>query len=283
MNRRQFISTTAALAGATISTTCNRAMEAERGVRRIDRLGIQLYTVRDRMHDDVPGTLGDMAAIGYDEVEFAGYYGYAASDIRSMLTAEGLSSPSAHIDLLDLTDSLPQVLDAATAIGHDYIILPWLADNERMTLDDYRLLADQCNTIGEQCQRAGLQFAYHHHDFELAIVDGERPLDILLGSVDAALMKLEIDFFWCVKAGIDPLDLMQRYQGRVKLCHVKDMDSEGQMVNPGEGTIDFALLFAASSKAGIEHFFVEHDEPADPLSTAEIGFDHVTGLTYTEQ
>ena len=202
MDRRQFLqNTVGALAGASLISSCTSSSSNVNGLK-LDRIGLQLYTVRDLMHEDVPGTLRQIAELGYDEVEFAGYYGYESADLRSMLDDLGLTAPSCHRDLLDLNGDLNEVIDTSQALGHEYVVLPWLQEQERQTIDDYRRLAESCNHIGETLAGAGIAFAYHHHDFELIPIDGEIPLYVLMDEVEPSAMKFQIDTFWTVKAGI---------------------------------------------------------------------------------
>ena len=228
--------------------------------------GLQLYTVRSLMEQDVEGTLRTLAGIGYQEVEFAGYFNRTPAALRATLDAAGLRAPSAHIPLDALRASLPGVLAAAAALGHQYVVCPYTVDADR-TADGYRRLAAEFTRIGQACRARGVQFAYHNHDFEFADLGGGRTgYDILLAESDPQLVQMELDLYWATKAGRDPVALFAANPGRFPLCHVKDLrDPRGTqaMAPVGEGTIDFARIFAAGGGAGLRHFFVEHDNAAD--------------------
>ena len=159
-------------------------------------------------------------------------------------------------------------------------MLAWLAPPDRQTLDQYRTHAELCNRFGEQCREAGIQFAYHNHEFEFEALEGKLPMDLLLSEVDPGLMKIELDLYWIRVAGGDPIDFFRQNPGRIELCHVKDMGSGGGMTDPGSGIIDFAATFAESELAGLRHFFVERDDAPDPLATAASAYGHLSALEF---
>ena len=152
----------------------------------------------------------------------------------------------------------------------------------RSSLDDYRRLAEELNRIGEKVRAAGMQLGYHNHDFELVRIGGTVPLDVMLERTDPALVALELDLYWATKAGADPLTYFSRYPGRVQLVHVKDSAGapEHRMVDVGQGTIDFATIFARGEPAGIRHAFVEHDDPANPIETLRVSYQHLAQLRW---
>lgn len=280
IDRRNFLklSAGAALGGAWVLE--RGVARAAAGGRGLDRIGLQLYTVRGLMAEDLVGTLESVAAVGYDEVEFAGYFDHAPSEVREHLERLDLAAPAAHLPKQAFAERLDEILEAATAIGHRYLILPWLAPEERQTLEQYAQLAAFANRVGATCREAGLAFGYHNHDFELQPIGGKVPLDLLLEETDPELVTFEIDLFWVAEGGGDPLDYFERYPGRFRLCHVKDRTSDGTMVDVGAGTIDFASIFAAAETAGLEHYFVEHDEPADPIASVTTSYRYLDSLTF---
>lgn len=235
--------------------------------RRLDRIGLQLYTVRDLMQADVARTLERVAEIGYLEVEFAGYFGAAPRRIRELLDGLGLASPSTHLSLRELGPELPRTLELAEAIGHRYLVVPSLDETDRRTLDDFRRVAAALNRAGEAARVRGLQVGYHNHDFELAPIEGIRPYDVLLRETDPALVSFEMDFYWMASGGADPLAYFDRHPGRFHLCHLKDMDPAGDMADVGAGRLDFGALLRRRDEAGLRHFYVEHDHPRDPLGS----------------
>lgn len=254
--------------------------EAATKKRRLQNVGIQLYTVRDQMAVDVPRTLQRLAEIGYREVEFAGYFDHTPAEIRALLDDTGLLSPSAHTLLQPMRDTPEELIESALTVGHEYIVLGWLHPDERTSLDDYRQHAELINVFTEQCHSAGLKFAYHNHDFEFESMDGIRPMDLLLAETDPSRMWVELDLYWINKAGADPFAYFEKHPGRFPLCHVKDMDDDGSMADVGSGTIDFVALFAASELAGFQHYYVERDDATDTLASAANSFFAVSGLEF---
>jgi sugar phosphate isomerase/epimerase len=164
--------------------------------------------------------------------------------------------------------------------GHSYVLLAWLPPEDRSSLAQYRDLAALCNEVGKTCTSAGLQFAYHNHDFEFRTIDGQVPFDVLLNETDPDHVEFEIDLYWITKGGRDPLDYFQAHPGRFTLCHVKDMAEGGAMADVGSGQIDFAAIFARSEQAGLRYFFVEHDEPPDPLASIDSSFNYLKTLRF---
>ena len=278
MKRRELLKGMAAMSMGSLLASCGE--EAATKKRRLQNVGIQLYTVRDQMAIDVPGTLQSLAEIGYREVEFAGYFDHTPAEIRTLLDDIGLLSPSAHTLLQPMRDTPEELIESTLAAGHDYVVLGWLHPEERTSLDDYRKHADLINRFADQCQAAGLKFAYHNHDFEFESMDGIRPMDLLLAESDPQLVQMELDFYWINKAGADPFAYFAKHPGRFPLCHVKDMAEDGSMADVGSGTIDFSALFAASELAGIQHYYVERDDAADPLASAANSFSVVSRLEF---
>jgi sugar phosphate isomerase/epimerase len=276
--RRSFLSRCGA---ALVGAACSRAGNAPPD-RRLERIGVQLYTVRRILANDFEGTLSRIAGIGYREVEFAGYHGNSPSEVRAVLNRLGLAAPSSHVPIEAFRQDADGAIAAATQVGHRYLIVPWLNPDQRRSLDDYRRLAEELNRFGEKVRAAGMQLGYHNHDFELIAMEGSMPLDILIERTDPSLLVLELDLYWVTMAGSDPLTYLSRNPGRVHLVHVKDSAGapEHRMVDVGQGTIDFARIFARREQAGIRHFFVEHDDPADPLATLRRSYEHLAQLRW---
>ncbi|MFB6098889.1 MAG: sugar phosphate isomerase/epimerase family protein, partial [Salinibacter sp.] len=164
----------------------------------------------------------------------------------------------------------------AQAIGHEYIVCPYLAEDERASLDAYRRRAEEFSAFGQRCSEAGLQFAYHNHSFEFVEREGTRPYDVLLQETDPAHVKMELDLYWIIEAGPDPLTYIKQNPARYPLCHVKDRGPDGRMVSVGNGTIDFAALFRA---ADFQHYFVEHDNPENPMRSIKTSYQTLQNLT----
>lgn len=283
MNRRLFINrlTLAAAGGLCLADSNARARAA--GGRKLSRIGMQLYTVRRELEKDFGGTLQKVAALGYREVEFAGYFGHGAEEVKTTLKRLKLDAPAAHVQLSELRGDLRPAIEAAHVIGHRYLLLAWMAPEERKTLDQYRRLADLCNETGARLKREGIQFAYHNHDFEFTPLEGRVPYDLLLERTDPNTVKLEMDLYWTIKGGAQPVEYFERYPGRFHLLHVKDMDSTPRrfFADVGRGVIDFKPIFAQSRTAGVRHYFVENDEPAgSPFDSLRVSFDYLRQLEY---
>ena len=248
--------------------------------RKLDRIGLQLYTVRHQMEKDLEGTIARVAATGYREVEFAGYFGKSPRDVRALLDHHGLSSPSSHVSLAP--DQWRAALDAAPVVGHRYLVIAWIPAEERRTLDDYKRWAERLNRAATEAKAAGLQFAYHNHDFEFGPLDGKLPYDVLLTETDPKLVQLEMDLYWIVKGGQDPLAYFARWPGRFPMVHVKDSAGppDHKMAAVGGGKIDFRKIFAQSDQAGIRHYFVEHDNPDDPFASIRASYDYLQRLEF---
>lgn len=272
VSRRAFLQATAAAGSAALLPRPSHGALRP----RLERIGIQLYTLRSEMRNGVERTLSRVAAIGYREVEFAGYFDHGPAEIRGMLERTGLAAPAAHVGFPDPADAWRRALDAAAAIGHAYVVTPWIPPEWRAR--GYGAVAELFNQAGAAARERGLGFAYHNHDFEFAPMGDRTPFAILLDESDPALVAFELDLFWVTKAGGDPLDLFARHPARFPMVHVKDMGPDGAMVDVGDGRIDFAAIFARRAEAGIRHYFVEHDQPAAPFETARRSFAYLRAL-----
>src|SRR5437867_11424513 len=249
-------------------------------LRKLDRIGLQLYTVRHQMEKDFEGTIARVAATGYREVEFAGYFGRTPRDVRALLDHHGLSAPSSHVSLAP--EQWRGALDAAPIVGHRYLVIAWIPPEERRTLDDYKRAAERLSRAATEARAAGLQFAYHNHDLELAPLDRKLPYDVLLAETDPKLVQLEVDLYWIVKGGQDPLAYFARWPGRFPLVHAKDSAGPPahRMVDVGAGIIPWHAIFARREQAGIRHCFVEHDQPPDPLASVRASYAYLRQLEF---
>src|SRR6266568_4771825 len=244
--RRNFIATLGVAALGIASRDAMAASEILAPRRKLKRIGLQLYTVRDLMKTDLPGTLSKVAAIGYKEVEFAGYFGRSPAQIRALLKQNGLTSPSSHIGLDTLEKDSVRAFADAKAIGHEWVTMPYIPEERRKTADDWNRIIALLNQLGPQAKAAGLRLAYHNHDFENSPVNGVRPLDMMLDKTDPSLVDFEIDLYWVVFGGGDPLDFFNRHPKRFAMVHVKDSAGppDNKMVDVGSGKIDFRTIFA---------------------------------------
>jgi sugar phosphate isomerase/epimerase len=270
MKRREFLELAAlGMIGALASP--------QREALRLTRIGLQLYTVRKLMEASVPLTLEQVSKVGYQEVEFAGYFGNYPAQLRRWLDDFGLTAPAAHLPLQE--KKLEDLMDAAAELGHRYLVLASLPPAQRLTLDGYRRAAAVLNRAGEQARKRGLAVAYHNHDFEFRDRGGIVPYDVLLAETDPELVWLEVDFYWMAKAGRDPLRYFAAHSGRFRLCHLKDIDERGSITEVGRGRLDFPALLRRRDQAGLRHFFVEHDHPREPLESIRESYRHVRSLS----
>lgn len=258
------------------------------------KIGLQLYTLRDDLSKDLEGTLKKVAAIGYKEVETFGYtdgkfFGKTVKEFKSILNGLGLNPVSGHygagISSPDRKGSLSndwkRAVDDSAELGQKYIMCAYLTPDERKSIDDYKKYAVLFNKSGEICKAAGIQFGYHNHDFEFQKLDGQLPYDIITKDTDASLVKLELDLYWAVRAGLDPVTLFKQHPGRFPLWHVKDMEKgPGKaFAEVGTGAIDFAKIFAARKTAGMTHFFVEQDVcKRPPLEAIAISYGNLVKM-----
>lgn len=240
--------------------------------------GLQLYTLRDLMSQSVADTLKLVAGVGYTQLEFAGYFDQTPKQIKHIMDNEGLNAPSGHVPLEVMQQNLDLVIEQAQIMGHKFIVLPYLTDEQRKTIDQYKALAAFLNKAGEKIQAAGMQLTYHNHDFEFFKLSGEVPYDVLLNETDTKLLQMELDLYWVVKAGLNPLDLFARDPGRFPLWHVKDMDKTGGFADVGKGVIDFKPMFAKANQAGLKHAFVERDQTDNRIETIRQGFSALSTL-----
>ena len=293
LTRRSFLGQVGA--GVAVAAAASSRLFAQEG--RIVRLGMQLYTVRDAMAKDFEGTLAKVAALGYKEVEFAGYFNKTPKEVKAILDKNGLTSPSTHIGYDMLGDKFAQVIEDSKIIGHQFIVNPWIDDAIRNEPGAWGRAAQAFNRAGEQAQKAGLQFAYHNHHFEFVPVDGERPLDLILRTCDPKLVKIELDLCWASAAGQDPVAWFQKYPGRFPMVHVKGLkkipagaaswtvapnikELLPDVTDVGPGPIDWARIFSHAKEAGIEHYFVEHDQPAAPFESLAASAKYLNDLRF---
>ena len=248
---------------------------------QLTRIGIQLYTVRRDLARDVEGTLAKVAAIGFKEVEFAGFPAGTAVSLRAMLSRHRLTVVSNHVALQSLRADWDRTLDEAAAIGQRYIVVAYLQPDERRTIDDWKRLAALFNRAGETSRARKIQFAYHNHDFEFVPMTGAIGFDVLLAETDPKLVQFEMDLYWITKAGKDPLAYFAKWPGRFPLLHIKDMAPDGGFADLGTGTIDFARSFRRASQGGVKHYFYEQDvTPGSPFDSAKVGYEYLKSLRF---
>jgi len=273
--RRRFLrSSTILAAGAGLPLT------ALAQSRRVENVGLQLYTLRNEMSRDFDGTLARVAELGFKEMEFAGYFGRSPAQVRQTLDQNGMSSPAAHIQLQALQDDLEGEVERAAILGQKYIVVPILPESQR-SIADYQRTANYLNVAGEMCKQFGIKMGYHNHNFEFVMTDGRLPYDVLLEETEVDLVDMELDLYWIRNAGVDPIPYFEKHPGRFTMLHVKDMDEFGRMAVVGRGEINFVEIFGYADTAGFKHFFVEHDRPGrDGLASIAESIYTVRNIVY---
>lgn len=279
-------------------------------------IGLQLYTVGKEMDDDPTGTLKQVAAAGYKEVEMSPMAKISAKDLRKAMDHVGLKSPAGHYMLPDLLTNLQQKIDEAKELGQEYMVItvPWVADPSRfksdpsegqmgfflaiirgLTLDDWKWNAEQFNEVGAHVKAAGLQLGYHNHNFEFKPFGGVTGYDEFIRLTDPNLVKLELDCGWALVAGKDPVSYLAKYPDRYRLLHIKDfkrgftprttlLDKDPGAPVPtelGRGVIDYAPIFKAAQNGKIRAYFVEQEPPFVEMTALEaikVDYDYLRKL-----
>lgn len=284
-SRRTFLKHTGLLAAAvavTPSFACTPVAKKP--------IGLQLYSLRDIIKNDIKGIIAKVAAIGYKEVETYsytakdGFWGLDAKAFAALLKQHGMTSPSGHFGMDDFmsgngTDDLKSYIEAANILGSEYVTVPWLGAKIRQNADDYKKIAAKLNEAGTLCKASGLRLAYHNHDFEFAKIGDTTGYNIMLNETDKKLVDFELDLYWAVRSGNDPLALFKAHPGRFTMWHIKDMDKAKNSVNTeiGQGAVDFKSIFKGAKQAGVKHYFVEHEfnYKPDELGSIKTSFDYV--------
>lgn len=249
---------------------------------QIPAVGLQLYTVRALFQKDPVATLGQVARIGYREVEFGG--GYDAMDhalLRRTMDRLGLRAPSVHIGYDALLGQFERSVTMAKTLGADTVVLPYMTDQHR-TEAGWKAALPNIARFGAELKKAGLGFAYHNHDFEFTVKPGGKSLfDRLIEETDPSLVQVELDLYWAAHAGEDVAGLIERLNRRIYAYHVKDMRADRSMTAVGQGKTDFAALFRLKGSAGVRHFYVENDEaPAPYLPDITTSFKTLRALRF---
>ncbi|MBK0381009.1 sugar phosphate isomerase/epimerase family protein [Mucilaginibacter segetis] len=234
--------------------------------------GLQLYSLRDQLPKDVKGVIAKIAQAGYKEVETFGYskqngfWGLDAKAFSNLLKANGLKTPSGHYGLDQYfgsgkMDDFDSYIDAALATGQTYIVVPSLNHNFIKTAEDFKTIAGKLNAAAEICKKHGLKLGYHNHNFEWKEVGGTTFYDTVLNNTDPKLVNMEMDIYWVVRAGQDPVAIFEKHPGRFAMVHIKDMDKTNHNLNTeiGSGTIDFKTILSKAKLAGIKHYIVEQE------------------------
>ncbi len=285
--RREFLRGTGAAMAAATMMNARSLLASPFGLP----IGLQLYSVRELLPKDYAGTLKKVAALGYTEVEAAGFYQHPADEVKADLQAARLRCVSGHYPSSELHARLDEILAFHTVIGAEYIICSSpghkdAAAKGALTIDDWRWNADEFNSFGKKVKAAGMRFGYHNHVAEFEKLDGVVPYDELLQHTDPALVTMEMDCGWVVVGGGDPVAYLKKFPTRISMLHVKDFkpkeagEEHPKAAELGRGTIDYRPIFAATAKGQIKHCFVEQEAfNLSPMESLKVDADYMKALT----
>jgi len=245
-------------------------------------LALQLYTIRDAMKADVPGSLKKVSDTGFKYLELAGYsdgkfYGYEPVEFKKLVNDLGMEILSSHtqVEAAGITlDNAKKMAEDHAKLGVKYCLQPWIVEEERNSIAKYQKMCADWNKVGGIMKQNGIQFGYHNHNFEFATVEGKIPyIDVFMVELDKDLVTMELDLFWTTKAGQNPVDLFKKYPGRFQLFHMKDMYTKEapffttngvkDFAPVGEGVINFKEILASRELAGNKYLVVEQDQSRD--------------------
>ncbi len=249
--------------GAAALWTADRAEAA----RRVP-IGLQLYSVRGECEKDLPRTLHSVAEMGYEAVEFAGYYGRPASELRSLLDANGLRCCGTHTGLDTLEgDAFARTVEFNRALGNAFLIVPWIPEERRRTAQEWTRLAALFDHLADQAAPHGMRVGYHNHDFEFRPLEGRTPWDLFFGGTKPSVV-MQVDVGTCIAGGGDPLGVLKRYPGRAATIHVKEHSKAKPEAVVGEGDVAWKPIFEACEAGGTEWYIVEYEHEGQPALPA---------------
>lgn len=241
-------------------------------------IALQLYTLREECEKDFAGTLKKVAALGFDGVEFAGYGGLTAKEVRALIDVLGLRAAASHVPLEPLENNLYQVIEEQKILGSNYIVCPYLMPDRR-SKDDYKALIAFLNHAGKICRREGITLCYHNHDFELErLSNGRTYLDAIFDKTNSHNLQAELDVYWLTKAGENPIEWIERYKNRIPLIHLKDMTTDGEQffAELGTGGVDIAAILQKGEESGVQWWVVEQDvSRRTPFESIEISMNYL--------
>ncbi|HEY0656524.1 MAG TPA: sugar phosphate isomerase/epimerase [Chryseosolibacter sp.] len=303
MKRREFIQSSGALAASSFFITSPFA----RDLSALKNIGIQLFSLPKLLESDFAKAIQILSVMGYKEIELfgpfpfsaesakkswaqvtpslgfsgSGYFGLGVNEVRDIMKKHGMTIPSVHTDYDTLQQNMEGLAQASSVLGFEYVCLPAIPAQKRKTLDDYKRVADDFNSIGESAKKHNLKFAYHNHGYGFRPIDGTVPITMLLEMTDPNTVLLEMDVYWTTAGGADPVEYLKKYAGRYHLMHVKDMKEKKTfsgdggdpqqwielfpyMTTAGSGVLDLKAIITQGQASGVKHFFVEQDMVASP-------------------
>ena len=285
MKRREFLQTTGfAASGIFLSSYLPSCKSASVSKEVRDNFGLQLYTLRDVLPDDPKGVLKQVASYGYKQIEsyehskLGIFWGMKNTEFKTLMNDLGMKIVSSHCDI---NKDFERKAAEAAEIGMHYLLCPYLGPQKK--IDDFKKFAETFNQKGEICKKNGIRFGYHNHDYGFVRLEGQYPQDVLMQNTDKNLVDFEMDIYWVVTAGQDPIAWIDKYPGRFKLCHIKDRkkgatpSQRDVSVELGTGSIDFKKILIEADKKGMNYYFVEQEayENTTPLAAAKADADYL--------
>lgn len=313
MKRRRFLQYSALTASAMMLPRLSDAQP-----KLLNNIGIGLFSLPKMLEKDFRGAMSMLSKMGYTEIEMygpypfsvpaaqarwnsvtpalgfsgSGYFGLSVNEVKSILKENKISVPSIHTDLGTLREAMPKLGEAASQLGFEYVVLPAIPDDERKTLDDYKRLADDFNKMGAEAKKNNVKFAYHNHGYGFSEKEGKIPFHVLAENTDPNVVFLQMDLFWTIAGGADPVALFDKYPKRYVSMHVKDMKAKktfsgdggdsGQwielfpnMTTAGNGVLDLKTILTKAKASGVKHFFVEQDMVAEPEVALKKSIDYL--------
>lgn len=273
---------------------------------KLEEFGLQLSTITPLMMSDFEGTLAEVAAVGYRQVEFSalGFLGRTATHVAEQLKLNGLQAPvgritpklpadamqrsSAELAVLfrersraeHLVENVAHALEQAAAVEQKVLNLPALMPADYQTLDQVKFNIEQLNAAGELCAEQGVRFGYHNHDWEYQPIDGVVPYDLMLQEIAPEHLSLQLDQYWVVKATGGFAKYFAEHGDRINSVHLKDMDASGDFADVGFGTLDMPAFIRTAKAAGVDYYFVERDRPPQPRQTMQRAYGYLQEMTY---
>jgi sugar phosphate isomerase/epimerase len=282
MKRREFIQQT----GLTVAGLVSLPIFMQAGKDKT-QIGLQLYTLRDTIGKDPKGVLKKVSEFGYKKLETYAYgdgqiFGMPFSEFGSYTKGLGMAVTSGHYPLeMAKSDKWEKAVTDAKSIGQQYMVVPWINEPERGTIDSYKKICEALNKAGEVCNKNGIRFGYHNHAFEFETVEGQIPYDVMLKELDPKMVGMELDIYWVYRAGKDALKMFEQNPGRFEQWHVKDMDKTNKDRNAdvGTGSIDWKGIFAKAKQSGMKHFYVEQETyPGEPIDSVAASIKNLKSL-----
>lgn len=317
LSRRTFIKQSA-VASSAMFLSSSFAGEA---IAKRKNIGFQVWSIAKNLQNDFDGSLRLLSQVGYKQIELfgpypfstekdkaswnaitpligfnqSGYFGKTAKEFNQVLKDHGLRTPAMHIGLDTLRNNMAGIAEATHELGQKYVGIASIPKEERGTLDDYKRIADDFNKIGEKAKANGFHFYYHNHGYGLSPVDGIIPFDLIMQRTDPTLVFFEMDLFWTIAGGADPIKYFKAHPGRFKLIHIKDMKQKVRfsgdgsdptqwielfpnITDAGSGVLDLKSILASAKESGVEHFIAENDVITNPKESLEKAYLYLSSL-----